>query len=140
MKVDTHSIEKILLIDDDEINNFLNSMIIDEAELAHEVKTYTSAEKALQYLSALVKDPNSQDLPDLILLDVNMPEMDGWDFLEEYKKLNQKILKKTKLMMLSSSMHERDVNRAKTYNFVVDYLPKPLTPALVDKIKSRFKL
>jgi hypothetical protein len=42
--------------------------------------------------------------------------------------------------MLSSSMHERDVNRAKTYNFVVDYLPKPLTPALVDKIKSRFKL
>lgn len=138
MTVKSKTIKSILLVDDDEINNFLNTMIIDENELAYKVATYTSAEKALQFLSSLINNSDINNLPDLILLDVNMPEMDGWDFLEEYKKLDPRAVKKIKLMMLSSSMHERDLNKAKSYKFVVDYLPKPLTPALIKKIRKNY--
>jgi CheY-like chemotaxis protein len=137
MNVGTRTIESILLVDDDEINNFLNAMIIEETDLAHNIKTYTSAEKALQYLKESVKN-KKKDLPELILLDVNMPEMDGWDFLEEYKKIIGTNLKRTKLMMLSSSMHERDVSKAKSYKFVVDYLPKPLNPSVIERIRYNY--
>jgi CheY-like chemotaxis protein len=91
---------------------------------------------AIEQLSDIQrKDPNK--LPDYILLDINMPIMNGWEFLDEYKRLNLDPLGKSKIYIISSSVFSNDINKARSYPLVKDFISKPLN---VEKIKELFEV
>lgn len=126
--------DKILIIDDDHINNFLFSRIIKLSGVSEDVETEKNASSALD---ALINNiATKQKLPDIIFLDINMPVMDGWQFLEKYKELPKRIKERIKLYMLSSSVSHVDIEKAKEYEDVVDYISKPLTKEILHKIHA----
>ncbi|MCH7414220.1 response regulator [Belliella sp. R4-6] len=120
-----HSFYSIILIDDDPINNLINKRLISKMNLADQVEEFLEAEKALERIQRLHIEENT-----LILLDINMPVMNGWDFLNEYLKVFQD--RKDRIVMLSSSINFQDRQKAKQYSCVEGFIEKPLTP---DKFK-----
>jgi len=124
----------ILLVDDDEINNFISIKLIKKALIYTEITACLDGSYAInQLLEMQEKDPDS--LPDYILLDINMPIMNGWEFLDEYKRLEIDPLGKSKIFIISSSVFSNDINKAKSYDLVKDFISKPLN---VEKIKELF--
>lgn len=117
---------RFFLIDDDHVTNFVNTKIIKLVAPTLEVIAYTNARIALQELKQRAAAPD--ELPDFIFLDINMPDVDGWNFLDEFITLPQPVLDKTKVIMLTSSIDLDDIARSKTYKPVIDFLSKPLTP------------
>ncbi|HOZ87657.1 MAG TPA: response regulator, partial [Bacteroidia bacterium] len=115
----THKLKCIMLIDDDEDDNFFHKREIADNHLADMVIVQDSAIKALEYLKAKT-DPCS----DLIFLDINMPRMNGWEFLTEYNKLDKEMQSKAIIIMLSTSENPSDIARAKSWDFVADYITK----------------
>jgi CheY-like chemotaxis protein len=131
------TLHTVLLIDDDEVNNLICSKVIKKQNFSENIISCLSARQGLQYLEdAIQNDP--QKLPDLILLDINMPVIDGWGFLEKYKDLVGLFGKKIILVMLSSSMFSDDINRALSYKEVSDYIAKPLTAVHIQHISEKF--
>lgn len=114
--------DKVLLVDDDNINNFLSEEIIAGANITKEVVLLTDGQQALNYLNGLEKAQESQKL--LILLDLNMPVMDGFEFLEEFNPENLKA--ELEIIILTSSDNQRDIDKIKTYN-VRNFISKPIT-------------
>lgn len=124
----------VLLVDDDEINNFISIKLIKKALLNTDIMACLNGRFAIEKLSEIQqKDP--AQLPDYILLDINMPIMNGWEFLDEYKRLNLDPLGKSKIYIISSSVFSNDINKARSYPLVKDFVSKPLN---VDKIKELF--
>ena len=115
--------KKVMLIDDNEIDLKINSKIISLANLFDEIILCQSGEEGLDYLTKYINQP--EKLPDFILLDIQMPEMDGFEFLEEYKQLPTKC----PVAMLSSTLDFGDIKRAEANAYVVKLLKKPLLPA-----------
>lgn len=115
----------IALIDDDEIFQFTTSRIIKLTNLPFNVTQFFNGEQAMTYLSNNAQQPDK--LPDIILLDINMPVIDGWMFLDEFKTLAKKLKKKITIYMVSSSIAPEDIRRAKSNPFVSDYLVKPVS-------------
>jgi CheY-like chemotaxis protein len=126
----------VLLVDDDEINNFISIKLIKKALLNTDIIACLNGKYAIdQLVDIQKKDPTK--LPDYILLDINMPIMNGWEFLDEYKRLNIDPLGKTKIFIISSSVFSNDINKARSYPLVKDFISKPLN---VDKIVELFKV
>jgi len=126
----------VLLVDDDEINNFISIKLIKKALLNTEIMACLNGKFAIDQLVEIQrKDPAK--LPDYILLDINMPIMNGWEFLDEYKRLNIDPTGKTKIFIISSSVFSNDINKARSYPLVKDFISKPLN---VDKIVELFKV
>ena len=122
-------IKNILLIDDSDIDNFINKSVLVKADIAENILTKTSAKEALSYLS----DENNV-FPDIIFLDIRMPEMDGFEFLEECVNFPDHLKSKCTVFMLSSSIDPNDAERAKQHNVVKKHLTKPLTLNLIDAV------
>jgi CheY-like chemotaxis protein len=118
-----------MLVDDDDDDNFFHKRAIMDNQLAGSVIVQDSAKKALEYLK-LKTDPAS----DLIFLDINMPGMNGWEFLEEYEKLGKEQQSKAMIIMLSTSSNPQDKEKAKSWDFVTDYITKPLTKEAMEAI------
>ena len=124
----------ILLVDDDEINNFISIKLIKKALLNTDITACLNGRFAIDQLLAISeKDPSK--LPDYILLDINMPIMNGWEFLEEYERLKIDPAGKTSIYIISSSVFSNDISKARSYPLVKDFISKPLN---VDKIKEVF--
>jgi CheY-like chemotaxis protein len=121
-----------MLIDEDEIDNIINQKIIESNNFSERVLVFQTGTDALDFLRANVKV--AENLPDLIFLDINMPIMDGFQFLEEFEKLDSPILDKSKIIMLSSSISPRDIDRAASNRFVKKYLNKPLNSRYLQAI------
>jgi len=103
----------VLLVDDDEINNFISIKLIKKALLNTEIMACLNGKFAIDQLYDIQKrDPSK--LPDYILLDINMPIMNGWEFLDEYKRLNIDPSGKTKIYIISSSVFSNDINKARS--------------------------
>lgn len=133
MTINTKSVS-VLLVDDDEINNFISIKLIKKALLNTEIMACLNGKFAIEQLSEIQnQDPNK--LPDYILLDINMPIMNGWEFLDEYKRLNLDPQGKSKIFIISSSVFSNDINKARSYPLVKDFISKPLN---VEKIKELF--
>lgn len=128
------------MIDDDEPTNFLNKMIIDEASCAESVQVEQSATDALDFLkSATVENPDPACGPDLIFLDINMPAMDGWEFLEEYEKLTPEQKARVIVVMLTTSYNPEDEQKAKDHSMIAEFRNKPLTQEmLMDVLQKNF--
>lgn len=114
----------VMLIDEDEIDNLINQKIIESNNFSDKIIIFRTGQEALEYL-----DKNKgadEQLPDLIFLDINMPIMDGFQFLEEFENIKGGVHEKCKIIMLSSSISPRDIDRAASNRFVKKYLNKPL--------------
>lgn len=118
------------VIDDDEVIKYLTQLLFKKMHFTEKAEFYTEPTSALCNLKNL-KD-NSESLPDLILLDLRMPNMTGWQFLEEFENLS--LSKEIPIFIFSSSINEDDVIRSKKYKNVQDYIIKPLTVHKVNKI------
>ncbi len=127
---------KILIIDDDEINNLICTKVIKDYNAEYVVESVTSSTKGLNYLEELV-DNNSKDLPDVILLDINMPTISGWDFIREYRKMMSAMdSEKIKLFVLTSSQYYQDAELADQYREVQKLFTKPLTNEILSEIDT----
>jgi CheY-like chemotaxis protein len=116
-----------MLVDDNADDNFFHEREIKKNERAPIVITKNSGIKALEYLK-LKKEPHS----DLIFLDINMPVMNGWEFLKEYDQLDKVLQSRAIIIMLTTSDNVDDVARANTHSSVTDYITKPLTREIDD--------
>jgi CheY-like chemotaxis protein len=124
---------RIFLIDDDSTFNFITKLLLNRVSFAAEIVDFIDAHEALNELR-ISADSDSTQLPDLIFLDLNMPGMDGWDFLDEYQTLPEKVQKECKLFILTSSIDPNDKSKSLTYSFVMDFISKPLAFAKVKSI------
>ena len=123
----------IMFIDDDPISNFVGSRTLEHFKLADEVVSCMSGIEGLDYLNEV----NSMaELPDLIFLDLNMPEMNGWEFLEEYRTIKHRLPKDIKIVILTSSDYVEDIKKARSYEEVADYITKPLKLEDLQEIKE----
>jgi CheY-like chemotaxis protein len=128
-------VNSVFLIDDDPMFNMINKKIIQVAKFANKVTSYLSARDALTELRQLI-ETGSSEFPDIIFLDINMPQMDGWEFLEECAKFPAFALMKCKVFMLSSSISTSEIEKSKKYSLVYDFISKPLTIDKLEKIDS----
>ncbi|MCB0278486.1 MAG: response regulator [Calditrichaeota bacterium] len=126
----------ILLVDDSEADNFLNQMTINEIGCTKHVVAVESAMEGLNYL----KDSESgvERKPDLIMLDINMPAVNGWEFIREYQKLDNDFHGETKIVVLTSSQNPKDIERAFSFNEVSDFRNKPITREMIQDIVLQF--
>ncbi len=125
----------IMLIDDNEIDNLINQKMLEAAAIAENIYTHTGAKSAIEFLRNMENlEVADKVLPDIILLDIDMPLMDGFQFLDEFEKLANTTKKKCKIVMLTSSINPQDFNRSKNYHNVMLYLNKPLSHESIQKI------
>jgi len=129
----------VLAIDDDEPTNFFVQMILEESGRVNHIKVVQSGEAALEYLKkseAPGKDEELYPSPDLIFLDINMPAMDGWEFLEEYRKLN--ISGRIIVVMLTTSLFPEDKSKADSMPEISGFEHKPLTVEKFNNVVNKY--
>ncbi len=119
----------VMLIDDNELDNFVNKKLIENEQFANSVLVQASGISGLDYLQK-----SSGEIPDLIFLDIMMPGMDGFGFLDEFAKLPDDVKKKSKIVMLSTSESFKDLNRANQNKYVYKFLNKPLSKPVLDAL------
>jgi CheY-like chemotaxis protein len=128
-------VELACIIDDDKIYVNLVKKIIEIKKLSENLLIYKNGKEALDYFKCIMENATEEDkLPDIIFLDLNMPVMDGWEFLNEFIKIKNNLNKKITLYVVSSSIDPRDLERAKSFNLVTDYLIKPIELKKFEKI------
>ena len=121
-----------MLIDDDDDDNFFHEREILKNNSRCDVLIYESAKEALAYLKS-GKEPHS----DLIFLDINMPGMNGWEFLQQYNLLDKELQSQAIIIMLSTSDYSADIAKSKTWEFVSDFITKPLTEETMKKLTAK---
>jgi len=119
-----YTVGRIFLIDDDPIYVFLLRRIIESVDSSLEICQFPDGELAINYLTTIGHDAGQ--LPDIIFLDLSMPVLDGWEFLEEFHGLRPKLDKSIALYIVSSSISPEDLERSKRDPMVADFLIKPL--------------
>jgi CheY-like chemotaxis protein len=126
----------VLCIDDDPIALMLLKKTIDKAQFSNKTITSKNGEEALLYLNSLDNLKAKKNQPELIFLDLNMPVMGGWDFLDIYDSQKHPNIN-SKIIILSSTTDPKDLEKAKKHPIVVDFLSKPLTIEMLESIKNK---
>ncbi len=124
----------VLLIDDDEPTNFINKFIIEQSGLTNKVHVAQSGKEALHLLLSKHNDNVVFPCPDLIFLDINMPAMDGWEFLEQYRMLSSIQKGKIIIVMLTTSLNPDDELKAKEFTEIAAFRNKPLTQQILESV------
>lgn len=122
----------IALVDDDKVFQFTSSRMIQAESLTDRIQQFFNGSEAINHL--ISNSNNTNELPDIIFLDINMPVSDGWMFLDALKELYPKLNKQINIYMVSSSIAPDDIKRAKSNPLVTDYLVKPLSPETFQEI------
>jgi CheY-like chemotaxis protein len=137
MAVAVKKYHNVMLIDDNEIDNLINQKMIEAADICDNIFVHSGAKGAIEFLKnieKLAKGPLDLYLPEVIFLDIDMPLMDGFQFLDEFDKLSDIVKNNCKVVMLTSSLNPQDMNKAKKNKYVLKYLNKPLTQDNLKKI------
>lgn len=121
----------LLVIDDDDINIFIIKKIVEKTGYNVNMVSKANGLLAIDYLKATL---DNDDFPHLTLIDINMPVLNGWEFLDAYEELN--ITQRVDMYMLSSSVYENDIEKAKTYTKVKGFISKPLS---IERLVELFK-
>ena len=126
---------KILCIDDDPITLMLCKKVISKAGFSNNIDTVLNGEEAINYFKKIKE--NNDKLPEIVFLDLNMPVMDGWDFLETLSSNEccKIIFKDIKIIILSSTIDPKDIEKAKKYPEVHHFFSKPITKEMLEHIK-----
>lgn len=127
-------IDLVMLVDDNETDNFISKRIIEITGFASRVEVKNSGKSALDYLAAHQDSP--EDLPNIIFLDINMPVVDGFVFLYEFEKFKELVRTKCKVIILSSSDNKRDIDKIVNNNYVIKFVTKPLTEYSLIEIRG----
>ncbi|WP_026755621.1 response regulator [Sediminibacter sp. Hel_I_10] len=122
------------IIDDDPVFIFAAKRVLNISEFCKNFTVFNNGQEAIQALKPIIQ--SGKEVPDVILLDLNMPIMDGWQFLDEFIKI--KSPKKLLLYIVSSSIDPADLKKAKSYELVSDYIIKPITKKSVEVITRSF--
>lgn len=126
-------IDLVMLVDDNDTDNFISKRIIEITKFAKRVEVKSSGKSALDYLKD--NQSESENLPNIIFLDINMPIVDGFVFLYEFEKFNELVKNKCKVIILSSSDNKRDIDKIVNNNHVIKFITKPLTEVALEEIK-----
>ncbi|MES2239924.1 MAG: response regulator [Bacteroidota bacterium] len=131
-------LDLILCVDDDPITLMLCKKVITKASFSNAIITAKNGEEALQYFDSIINKKEDHKVPQLIFLDLNMPVMDGWEFLdnfstEKYSEPNHS----TKIIVLSSTIDPEDLEKSKKYEIVIDFLSKPITTDMLTYLESK---
>ena len=134
-QINTNVYDLVMLVDDNDTYNFINRRILEQKRFAKNIEVQSSGIGALSYLEEHLGSPNK--LPDIIFLDIKMPLLNGHEFLFKLEQISETVTQdKCKVVMLSSSGNEEDINQAKGYSSVIDFIQKPLTSEALDTLKS----
>jgi hypothetical protein len=131
------AIELVLLVDDNDTDNFISKRIIELTGFAKNVEVRNSGKAALDYLRE--NQTNLDCVPNIIFLDINMPVVDGFVFLYEFDKFSQSLKDKAKIIILSSSDNKRDIDKIVNNNHVINFITKPLTEVSLEEIHTLLK-
>lgn len=129
----TEMLNLVMLIDDNEIDNFISKRIIELSQFAKRVEVKDSGRSALEYLEQHKDEPDL--LPELIFLDINMPIVDGFMFLYELENFPKTVQKKCKVVILSSSDNKKDIDKIVSNDHVIKFITKPLTDQALSELK-----
>ncbi|MBL7875674.1 MAG: response regulator [Cyclobacteriaceae bacterium] len=133
MEITAKTIDLVLLVDDNDTDNFISKRIIEITRFAKRVEVKSSGKGALDYLKEHQNNP--ENIPNIIFLDINMPIVDGFVFLYEFEKFNELVRSKCKVIILSSSDNKRDIDKIVNNNHVIKFITKPLTEIALDEIR-----
>jgi CheY-like chemotaxis protein len=128
-------IDGVFLIDDDSINNYINARLIKRIGISYELSISLNGKEALVHLRALLSE--IKKCPSLILLDINMPVMDGFEFVEAFQKMEFENKEEVRIVMLTTSENTKDMEKVKNNPKISDYLNKPLTEDKLTKVLER---
>jgi CheY-like chemotaxis protein len=129
--------EAVLLVDDNDTDNFIHKRIIELAGFSKNIIVKNSGKSALEFLESNQVTPNS--IPGVVFLDINMPIVDGFVFLFEYDNFPEEIKQKCKIVILSSSDNKKDIDRIVDNEYVVHFITKPLSEESLDELKTILK-
>jgi CheY-like chemotaxis protein len=126
----------VMLIDDSEIDNFINHKMIEGCNFAERVYIHTSSKSALEFLKNLERTGKvpKELVPEIIFLDINMPIMDGFQFIDEFEKLAKEFKQKTRIVMLTTSVNPSDIERSQKNKYIIKYINKPLTQDMLTSL------
>lgn len=129
--------KSVMIIDDNDIDNFINERIIKSSLFSENVYIHTSAKSALEFLKNLesVKDIPKEIIPSYIFLDLNMPIMDGFQFMEAFQKFSAEFQSVIKVVILTTSLNPSDVETSKKFKQHIKFLYKPLNETMLKEIE-----
>lgn len=127
----------VFVVDDDDIYQFTIGITLKNISAVNNIRSFSDGAKALEHL--LTHQNTNDELPDIILLDINMPVMDGFQFMEEFTELLPKISKNIKVYMVSSSMDPKDIKKVERIEAISDYLIKPVNANQIKEILSELE-
>lgn len=128
------AVELVMLVDDNDTDNFISKRIIEITGFASRIEVKNSGKSALDYLRE--NQGNMDGIPNLIFLDINMPVVDGFTFLYEFDKFPDLIKDKCKVIILSSSDNKRDIDKIVNNNHVINFITKPLTEVSLEEVRK----
>jgi CheY-like chemotaxis protein len=126
----------VLLVDDSDINNLYMEDMLTDIDAIESVTVFNNPTAALQEFEHRIN--NNESLPDLVLLDIRMPDMDGYEFLEEIENLFEDPAKIPMFFMLTSSQHKRDLEAFERFPCAKEYLSKPLETEVLKELLTRY--